>query len=270
VKVLYGTAFLAPSPYQAYSHYGSFYSTDGGSTYASSYWHVGNPDLEPQHKRTLEVNVQQTISDTLAVSASTFYSRFTNLLKEADADHAYAGLYHGWPVDYIDFPVNEGHQTTYGGTLALDFAHAFSFDHYLEARAALSLADGRVWAGDTLASGLPIGAMAPVQFRLSADFDWARWTLAPRLGITSAQRLLATTGESGYEARRTLSGYSTVDVNVRRRQVVKNIDAFLTIENAGDRRYRTINARAYNNPEELVGAPQNPRRLTIGVDVRVP
>ena len=43
---------------------------------------------------------------------------------------------------------------------------------------------------------------------------------------------------------------------------------FATIENAFDRRYRTINGRAVNNPEEFVGAPQNPRRLTIGVSVR--
>jgi hypothetical protein len=39
-----------------------------------------------------------------------------------------------------------------------------------------------------------------------------------------------------------------------------------TVENALDRRYRTINLRAYNNPEELIGAPQNPRRLTVGFD----
>jgi hypothetical protein len=29
-----------------------------------------------------------------------------------------------------------------------------------------------------------------------------------------------------------------------------------------------LNARAYVNPEELIGAPQNPRRLTLGFDLR--
>jgi hypothetical protein len=33
-------------------------------------------------------------------------------------------------------------------------------------------------------------------------------------------------------------------------------------------RYRTTNARAYSNPEELVGMPHNPRRLTVGLDLR--
>ena len=59
LKLLYGTAYLAPSPYEAYSHYGSFYTTDGGATYASDYWHLPNPDLRPQQKKTVEANVLQ-------------------------------------------------------------------------------------------------------------------------------------------------------------------------------------------------------------------
>jgi hypothetical protein len=47
------------------------------------------------------------------------------------------------------------------------------------------------------------------------------------------------------------------------------VDAFLTIENALDHRYRTLNPGAYTNPEELIGAPQNPRRVTVGFSLRV-
>lgn len=50
LKLLYGTAYLAPSPYQEYSHFGSFLSDDGGKTYSSPYWHLPNPDLKPEHK----------------------------------------------------------------------------------------------------------------------------------------------------------------------------------------------------------------------------
>ncbi len=82
------------------------------------------------------------------------------------------------------------------------------------------------------------------------------------------QRLLAMTGVAGSLERRTLPGYATVDVNVRR-NLFRTLDAFLTIENALDRRYRTINPRAYINLEELIGAPQNPRRVTVGFSLRV-
>jgi len=51
--------------------------------------------------------------------------------------------------------------------------------------------------------------------------------------------------------------------------VLRNLGAFMTIENALDARYRNINLRAYTNPEELVGSPQNPRRITVGFDLRI-
>jgi outer membrane cobalamin receptor len=267
LKVLYGTAFLAPSPFQAYTHWGSFYSTDGGQTFASAYWHLPNPDLEPQQKRTVEANVLQTLGTDFQVSGSVFYSRFSNLIQVADASQSYAGLYRGWPVDYIDFPVNAGHEVTYGGSLGLEYLRTLGPERHFEAHAAAALVDGRGQQGDQRDVSGPIGAMAPVQFRFGADVDWDRWRVAPRLSVVGTQRLLATTAGEGSE-RRTLPGYTTVDVNVRR-NLFSTLDAFLTIENALDRRYRTSNPRAYTNPDELIGAPQNPRRVTVGFSLRV-
>jgi len=269
LKVLYGTAFLAPSPFQAYSHYGSFYSTDGGKTYASNYWHVPNPDLKPQQKRTVEVNVLQTFGADFQFSGSVFYSRFSNLIQESDADQSYAGLYRGWPVAYIDFAVNEGHAVAYGTWLRLDYVRTFGPARSFEAHAAAALANGREWEKDeTTGPGVPTGAMAPVQFRFGADVDWDRWRLAPGVSVEGSQRLLATTGPSESLERRTLPGYATLHVNVRR-NLFRTLDAFLTIENALDHRYRTLNPGAYTNPEELIGAPQNPRRVTVGFSLRV-
>jgi outer membrane cobalamin receptor len=267
LKVLYGTAFLAPSPFQAYAHYGSFYSTDGGQTFASNYWHLPNADLEPEQKRTVEVNVLQTLGTAFQVSGSVFYSRFSDLIQIADADQTYAGLYHGWRVAYIDFPVNAGDAVAYGGSLGLDYLRTLSPGRYFEAHAAVALANGREWQGDQFDVSGPIGAMAPVQLRFGADVDWDRWQVAPRLSVVGTQRLLATTAGEGSE-HRTLPGYATVDVNVRR-NLFRTLDAFLTIENALDRRYRTSNPRAYTNPEEMIGVPQNPRRVSVGFSLRV-
>lgn len=267
VKALYGTAFLAPSPFQSYAHYGSFYTVDGGKTFASNYWHLPNPDLKPQHERTAEVEVLQSVGHGILLSSSAFVSRFTDLIKPADAHRSYAGLYLGWPVDYIDFAVNEGHSSTYGGSLGVDYTRIFTPDRRLEAHARVVYVDGRE-RNEEENINLPIGAMSPLQLRIGADLDWGLWRLAPRLSIVGAQRLLATTVVGRSLERRTLDGYATVDVNVRR-NLFKGLDAFLTLENAFDRRYRTINARAYTNPEELIGAPQNPRRVSVGFSLRV-
>jgi outer membrane receptor protein involved in Fe transport len=79
--------------------------------------------------------------------------------------------------------------------------------------------------------------------------------------------VLATTDVNGSLERRTIPGYATVDLSVRR-ALFRTLAAFLTVENAVDRRYRTINPYAYTNAQELIGAPQNPRRVSIGFSLR--
>lgn len=266
VKLLFGTAFLAPSPYQSYSHYGSFQSADGQQTYTSEYWHLGNPELKPQQKRTLELSAQHTLPASLLVSGSAFVSQFTNNIKGVDADQSYAGTYLGWPVSYIDFPVNEGSSTIYGGTLDARFLRSFGSGRRIEARAGIAVADGDTLDEDDT-SRLPIGGMAPWQLRFSTDVDWALWSFAPRVAVMSRQRLLALGQAAARTVRETLPGYTVVDMTVRR-ALSRKVGAFATVTNAFDRRYHTINGRAITNPEEFVGAPQNPRRLTVGVTLR--
>ena len=268
LKFLYGTAFLAPSPWQEYTHWGSFVSADGGATYTSPYWHLPNSNLRPQHKETVEGTVLQTLRADLSVSASLFYSRITDLVLIADPDLSYAGFFHGWPVAYIDFPVNEGEETTYGSTLGLDFLHSFDADRQIAARLGLSFVDGRSWTTDAKDAPLPVGGLSPVQLRLSADMDWDRWSIAPRLAVVGTQRTMATEDTQGSVARRTLPGYATVDLTVRR-HLRKSVDAFLMVENAFDRRYVNLNIHAYINPEEFIGSPQNPRRVSVGFSLRV-
>lgn len=266
LKVLYGTAFLAPSPYQAYAHYGSFVSDDDGKTFRSDYWHLPNPDLKPQQKKTIELNVAQSLGPAFHVETSAFYSRFSNLIQTADADQAYAGTYHGWPVAYIDFPVNEGKSTSYGATAKINFLRTFDDERRLEAYSALAVVDGRVWNDDSSDGHLRLGGMSPVQLRAGVDFDWSRWSVAPRLTVVGTQRVNATTQTANGLERLTIPGYATVDMTIRRR--LGRFAGFVTVENALNRQYRAINMRAYTNPEEFVGAPQNPRRIAIGFELR--
>jgi outer membrane receptor protein involved in Fe transport len=172
-------------------------------------------------------------------------------------------------MDYIDFPVNQGRETTYGGTFQFEAMRSFAPDRQFRAHTGLSVSAGRIWPEDSNAGSLPVGAMVPVQWRAGVDIDWDRWQIAPRIAIVGKQRLLMTAMSGDGLVRRTLDGYSTVDVNVRRRNLLGHLDAFVTVENAFDRRYRSINERAYTNPEEFIGIPQNPRRITVGLELRL-
>jgi outer membrane receptor for ferrienterochelin and colicin len=267
-KVLYGTAYLAPSPYQAYLHYGSFYSLDNGQTYQSDYWHVPNPDLKPQHKRTLEGQVQQALGPNLNITASAFYSRFTDLVLESDITMRQSGLYRGWPVAFIQQSINGGRETTHGGTVSADYLLRPSRNRQLRVRGSLSLADGSVDDDSAPGGTIESGGFAPVLFQASADLDWDEWSFAPRLITAGRQRALALEGpEAGPLTRRTIAGYTTVDLSVRRARVAGPVGLFMTVDNLFDARYRHLNLRAFSNPEEFEGSPQNPRRITIGAQV---
>jgi outer membrane receptor protein involved in Fe transport len=214
--------------------------------------------------------VLQTLGRSLQLSGSVFYSRFSHLIRTYGTEGTVGGSYLGWPVDYIDYTVNQGHSTAYGTTFGLDYLRSFGPTRRLEAHAAAALADGRQWPRDDTSDGsMPTAALAPVQLRFGLDLDWDRWQVAPRLSMVGAQRVLASAEGAGASERRTLPGYATVDLNVRR-TLLRALDAFLTVENALDRRYRTVNPYAYTNTQELIGAPQNPRRVSVGFSLRLP
>lgn len=265
VKLLFGTAFLAPTPYQSTAHYGSFYSTDNGQTYASDYWHIGNADLQPQKKATLQATLTQAIGPLVSLSATAFGSRMQDVIKRVDPDQGGPGVYHGWPVAYIDFPVNEGHEDLHGGALDVRFLKSWSTTRRLELHAGMSLVDGNGFDGEVGSEVLPVGGIAPLQFRTGFDVEMGAWTGAASLMAFGRQRVLALTGDT----RDTLPGFRVVDLNLRRNQITRRIDAFLRVENALNARYVHINERAVTNPEEFVGAPQAPRRISIGIDLRV-
>jgi len=264
MKLLYGTAFLAPSPYQSSSHYGAFYSTDGGQTYASGFWHIGNPDLKPQKKYTVQGSVMQSMGPLVNISATAFFSRIKDVIKHSDPDRAGPGEYRGWPVAYLEFPVNEGQEDINGAMADITFLKSWSASTRFAARAGVSLIGGRVLEDDGT-DWAPIGSVAPVQFHASADLELAAWTGSASLMAFGRQRVMAMVDDGS--ARETLPGFTVVDLNLRRNRITRHLDGFVRVENLFDARYFHINGRAYTNAEELVGSPQGPRRVSFGVDL---
>jgi outer membrane receptor protein involved in Fe transport len=158
----------------------------------------------------------------------------------------------------------------WGGSAGVKTVTELGANRRIVADVSVSLVNGTVTSSDAAVKRESSG-LTPFQMHASTEMSAGKWSVAPRLLVVGNQRTFALRGlEDGIERRRTVPGYTTVDVNVRREQLLKGLDVFLTIENAFDARYRHLNLRAYSNPEELIGAPQNPRRLTVGVELRLP
>jgi outer membrane receptor protein involved in Fe transport len=270
LKLMYGTAYLAPSPYQSFSHYGSFYSLDGGNTYQSDFWHVPNPELKPQHKQTVESEVQQGLGRHVQITVSAFRSTLSDLVLESDVTSRQSGEYLGWPVAFLQQSVNGGAETMHGGTIGMSVIATPGPGRRVSLRGSVSLATGHVREDSAPGGIVESGGMSPVLGQFGADVDWNLWSLAPRLVAVGQQRAIALdTSDAGVWRRRTLPGHATLDMTLRRRRIFGMFDAFAAVENLLDTRYRALNLRAFTNPEEMEGSPQNPRRISAGLQLRL-
>ncbi len=83
-KVLYGHAFLAPGPDQAFASFGSF----TGSQNSEGEWlsnpfarfRVPNPDLNPERVKTLELSYENWLSDTTHIKVVPFLSKINDVI----------------------------------------------------------------------------------------------------------------------------------------------------------------------------------------------
>lgn len=263
VKALYGSAFLAPSPYAAFRHYGGFYTLDGGTTYQSDYWRLPNPMLKPEKVDTLELSGRTMLTSFWSLSASLYQSTYKDLhTPMADNTGLYNGYFKGWPVAYIEITGNQGEQKNTGWNLQMDLLATLG-DGRLNAFAAYSHVDGEVTR-----PGLPdadIGYMTPSLLKVGADLTWGPWTASAILISAGTQRSNALRVDAPTK-RETVKGYQEVNLSLGYQW--NRWEVFLKVQNALDERYRHLNENAFSGGYEFNGMPQNPRRISGGMRVR--
>lgn len=116
LKLLYGSAYLAPSPWKAYLSYGSFNETtdmNGNPTLESDFFHLPNPDLKPEKLQSLELSTIWLPDDRSKVSAGLYYNYINDLISLQEFDfniHTFKNV----PVALVETTQNQGTSQTYG------------------------------------------------------------------------------------------------------------------------------------------------------------
>lgn len=281
-KILYGSAFLAPSPLLAYGHFGSFFPTNypDNTQFASAFWRLPNPDLKPLKEKTLEASYQSTLSANFNLSVNVYQTKLTNLLQlvsnfsdpnkpqSTEVQRLYPGnVYKGWPVDQIEIRTNLGEQTNLGGTARLDFLQGFGENRKLTAFLAYSYVDGKV---DPNGDGkeFDIGLVSPSMLRAGVEVQWGAWSLSTRYTRVGTQRFASPIGGGNPY---TLDGYGNINLHLLW-DVLPNVGVFLDGSNVTNATYRNINhewdPQASAGLVEYKGSPQDPRRIGLGARVR--
>lgn len=247
VKVLYGEAYLAPSPFSTHKHFGSFVSSPtAASGYHSYFFHVPSEDLKPEKLRSVEGSLSRSFGQELRLSLNPYYNKVRDLIQDVITG---PGTFKGVEVDNIEMARNRGAMETYGTTLRADAA----------------LRGGRwgfePWAAYTYSEGKLTGEPIPFNSRhsLQAGISVLRgkWAVTPKVLYRSYSR-----DQYGHRVPQ----FTVADLYVRfavpglRRG---GLTAFLELKNIFDRRY--YNAAYGGGADHIEGAPQNPFEASGGL-----
>lgn len=270
IKLFYGSGFLAPPPFYELSHFGSFYTPDTGKTWASFFYQLPNPELNPIRLSSFEGAIRQKIGP-LSLNLTVYYIRASDLLvpgSDAGNTNLYNGQHKGWPVDYIQVFINSGIQENIGGSFTARYDKAFNKKYRLSVTGAVAYLDGEEKDNDGK-NPVEIPYISTMQYRGIIDFYAKKWTFSLRAIAMNTQRarFLAenTPGvENPTPRRNTIPGYYVLHANVGY-QILKQLRCFVSLQNLTDRRYFNINESAFDGIQ-LNGQPQNPFRAIIGID----
>jgi len=267
IKFMYGSSFLAPSPYYSYAYHGSFISDDDGQTYYSEFMHLPNPNLKPRETDSYEVSFIYIPSPNFLVSTSIFYNKSQNLLiLKKDNPDASNSLYHGsflgWPVNKIRTYFNEGKEYNQGLSLTLTYSKEWS-NGSLKTSGSLNYVDGKVDdPGYETKLDLPV---TPGLFNWNTDISFNAFDITASFRWVDNQRTFALNHKNPDPLeRKIIPGYTLLDLHIRYNVPEKNVSLFLTGDNIMDSRFKSVNKGAFHGIE-MDGVPQIPRRIAFGV-----
>jgi outer membrane receptor for ferrienterochelin and colicin len=270
LKLLYGEAFLAPSPYNAYQHYGAFIPTkdssgaDTGLT--GPFWHLSNPELDPEKLRSVEAWIHYYLLDQLAVSLNGFYISHENVIVfQSEKYNAATNTpsFKGWPVAFSERPVNKGSAYMAGGTLRVDTVLRPAPLRLLRLYAAYTYTGGEI-------DGKPLTYTAPHAVKAGIDISWRKLTVSTRL-IYRSRTLHQLYHRAGNDAQLdTFSSrpYLVANLFARYSNIFctnnYRLSAYLKVLNLSNARYYNVSLAT---EEGFPATPQDPIRVMGGLIV---
>lgn len=259
-KILYGEAFLAPSPEKTFAQSASFavrrLPNSTRSERFAPYFRTANPNLQPEKLRTFESSVNYFLSSTLALGVNGYYSQLENLISLAAADRTSTPV--PLPVTTLETNVNKGKSTVYGLTTKVNYLQKFNY-FSINAQLAYSFIDGDIDNQDLLYT-------AKHTVKASLDISGARFSIAPRLIFRSPSnsRLTNPNDSNNYY---TNASFAVVNLFARVKLIDKKksgkLYVYTRINNLLNLKYYNV---LFGSEDGFPATPQDPQRISFGVN----
>ncbi|MEM6804102.1 MAG: TonB-dependent receptor [Bacteroidota bacterium] len=256
-KMLYGEALLSPSPRKSDQHFGSFFpvTNDQGEItgLGSNFFHLANPDLEPEKLRSLEGNVRYLLSNNIVFSINAYYTRVNNLINKF-AQNTEINSFKGVAVAFVETGKNEGEALIYGTSARIEAVYELPDALDLNFYMSYSFSDGN-------SNGEQLLFNARHHVKAGMEINHKKFSLSPRLSYrsTSFGSLKDDDGSAIGSPP-----FSLLNVFGRYKIWQKNtqeLSAFVKINNLLDVRYYNV---FIGGAEGFSQVPQRPLTWTIG------
>lgn len=278
IKALFGKAFLAPTPSDSYSQYGSFQTLDSGRTYRSNFLHLPNPSLTPIKSNTLELNIRQTITNNLILTVTGYYTSLNGLhafSEDQTTTWLYNNMFNGIPVDYIEVFTNNNRQKNYGGSIQLNGKYRLGKTE-LNTYGSFSYVNGVIEQGlieqMETEKDKELDFIANFMGRIGADVKAGKFTGSARLILMGRQNISGI-ADSNYTIlrRQTIPGYALLNIGAQY-SLHKKVSVFINVTNALNQEYRNVGFNMNlktENTELFYGQRQDPIRISTGINFRL-
>ncbi|MDQ6975003.1 MAG: TonB-dependent receptor [Mariprofundaceae bacterium] len=238
-KLMYGEAFRAPSTVETHETYGSFSGArNAAGQFTSFFFHLANPNLQPEKSRTLELVLQGTPLPSVYTTLSVFYTRINNVISAAKTTMPPLMLANA-AIRTIEINQNIGREHFYG--LEFYLKQEADLTHGVKGRlwTSYSYLDGRL---DTGNGGVPVEIpyIAKHNLRLGVAANWQM------LEVGSNMRFVGKSNSNKADPldaakKQKISGYSLVDLHIGADKLFNVGSLDLDISNLFDRRYHNAN-----------------------------
>ncbi|MCB0429352.1 MAG: TonB-dependent receptor, partial [Flavobacteriales bacterium] len=258
LKLLYGQSFLAPSPWKAYSTYGSFQPVSDSlgqiTGLESPFFHIPNPDLKPEKLQSLEGGVAFYKGKNFSAFADVYYNTISNLINIQSASTQTS--FRGVSVTYAETANNEGVANTYGATFSGNYFLNLG-EHRFNLYGSYSYSNGKI-------DGEPLVLSAMHTGKAGIDWTLGKWSASLRTLHRSASNSVLTKTSGDYY---TSPAYTIYNLNARyalASQKHYELQLTLGIRNLTNVKY--YNAAA--GQDSFTITPQDPIRVCLGANLQ--
>lgn len=258
VKVLYGEAFLAPSPQKTFAQDGSFYDQENNILKAD-YFHLPNNDLKPEKLRSAELSGSYFLSKNLSLGVNGYYTLIENLINVfADSDVTDPTV-SGKEIDAttVETSANQGNSTIYGGSFRVNYLMKLGSNIVFNWFGTYSYIDGET-------DGVSLNFAAKHSVKGGLDVIHKKWSIAPMLRYRSSSLTTLTDGDNGN--RLSNPAFTVLDIVLRYSLIEKKdmlLSAYVRADNVTNLKYYNVNV---GSDEGLALTPQDPIRVMGGLN----